>query len=740
MPEETVQRNIGGVADTGEVIAHDLSGLYHAVAGLLNGHAEIGGLVVGGELDDLVWILDLGLHLLTAELIVLGCGHLRNKVAAQRQRIGSGDAACIGHNIAHDLTGTGLRDLKHRAFQSRAGALASDEVIVSTILADLDLTGYSAVLPFDLRALTRLNIDGFVLLIADVALGRLQFTDIVLAGSQLVINVDVAILIRRILANGILACIVQDELDTIDTLAGSRIDLMDHNRRHALIGDLHRGGLTVLDADIDGRGIQLVALGCLQLGDGIPSILRIGDADDTVAVSRVGAKDLAVDLPNLEFDTLDACAGILIRFDDLETTSRSVIEGQRLKIIGIDYDGLGSGLFIDHIAGDGLRLCDDQRANDAADQDLTVFVRPIDPVGRQLATFIRHIAAIGVSHTELNACQRLASNTVQFHNAQAAERLIAELHRHDLVGAHFDGLWRVVQDIAGFCTHFLDDQCSVGIKAIDQNGADAIGYILTVSVAHDGAVGLCDHEFHIGQRLAGNCINLFNQDTTLGLIPEGDGDDILFVATQIYRLNIVFAQHIAVWCGDLLNDIGASLQTCEDESAVGRSLTLSDDCASSTGGAAKEPHAEPCTLKRITGAGVYLLDDDGAQGGVLKSDDLAAPRFHIDLLGSGIFDGIARSRLQLGDGVPAVIQLIDEELTVLIRVVGTKITNLTGRGLIGTESNIELRTLNGIAGNAVDLIDCQGGLGIVLELDGASPVGKQRDHLMCFVEQIAIGY
>ena len=515
---------------------------------------------------------------------------------------------------------------------------------------------------------------------------------------------------------------------------------MDHNRRHALIGDLHRGGLTVLDADIDGRGIQLVALGCLQLGDGIPSILRIGDADDTVAVSRVGAKDLAVDLPNLEFDTLDACAGILIRFDDLETTSRSVIEGQRLKIIGIDYDGLGSGLFIDHIAGDGLRLCDDQRANDAADQDLTVFVRPIDPVGRQLATFIRHIAAIGVSHTELNACQRLASNTVQFHNAQAAERLIAELHRHNLVGAHFDGLWRVVQDIAGFCTHFLDDQCSVGIKAIDQNGADAIGYILTVSVAHDGAVGLCDHEFHIGQRLAGNCINLFNQDTTLGLIPEGDGDDILFVATQIYRLNIVFAQHIAVWCGDLLNDIGASLQTCEDESAVGRSLTLSDDCASSTGGAAKEPHAEPCTLKRITGAGVYLLDDDGAQGGVLKSDDLAAPRFHIDLLGSGIFDGIARSRLQLGDGVPAVIQLIDEELTVLIRVVGTKITNLTGRGLIGTESNIELRTLNGIAGNAVDLIDCQGGLGIVLELDGASPVGKQRDHLMCFVEQIAIGY
>ena len=29
---------------------------------------------------------------------------------------------------------------------------------------------------------------------------------------------------------------------------------------------------------------------------------------------------------------------------------------------------------------------------------------------------------------------------------------------------------------------------------------------------------------------------------------------------------------------------------------------------------------------------------------------------------------------------------------------------------------------------------------VVLELDGASPVGKQRDHLMCFVEQIAIGY
>lgn len=114
------------------------------------------------------------------------------------------------------------------------------------------------------------------------------------------------------------------------------------------------------------------------------------NADDTIAVSSVSAQDLAVDLPHLEFDALDSRTSIFIGFDDLETASGSVVKSQRLKVIGIDYDSLTSCLLVDHIAGDGLRLRDDLRANNSADQDLTILVRPVDPVGRQLTALVRH--------------------------------------------------------------------------------------------------------------------------------------------------------------------------------------------------------------------------------------------------------------------------------------------------------------------------------------------------------------
>ena len=239
MPEEVVERDIGGIGNTGEVIAHGLTGLHFIVAVLLDGHAQVRRLIVSGEFDDLTGILDLSFHLLATQLIIFRCGHLRHEVAAKRQGAGSGNATRVCHDIAHDLTGTGLRDLKHSAFQRGASKLTCDGVVFRAILPDLDLTRHSTILPLDLCAFTTFDIDGFVLLIADVALGRLQFTDIVLAGSQFVINVDVAILIRRILANGILACIVQDELDTIDTLAGSRMIstvVVSPSLTHALTG------------------------------------------------------------------------------------------------------------------------------------------------------------------------------------------------------------------------------------------------------------------------------------------------------------------------------------------------------------------------------------------------------------------------------------------------------------------------------------------------------------------------
>lgn len=51
------------------------------------------------------------------------------------------------------------------------------------------------------------------------------------------------------------------------------------------------------------------------------------------------------------------------------------------------------------------------------------------------------------------------------------------------------------------------------------------------------------------------------------------------------------------------------------------------------------------------------------------------------------------------------------ELAILVGVVGAQIPDLTGAGLVGSEGDAEFGTLDGVAGDAVDLIDCQGRLG-----------------------------
>ena len=80
------------------------------------------------------------------------------------------------------------------------------------------------------------------------------------------------------------------------------------------------------------------------------------------------------------------------------------------------------------------------------------------------------------------------------------------------------------------------------------------------------------------------------------------------------------------------------------------------------------------------------------------------------------------------------------KLAILIGVVGAQIPDLTGAGLVGSEGDAEFGTLDGVAGDAVDLIDRQGRLGIVLELDGSHPVREQRDQLMLLVEQVVVRY
>lgn len=105
-----------------------------------------------------------------------------------------------------------------------------------------------------------------------------------------------------------------------------RIDLMDHDGAHPLIGDLQRSRFSILHADLLWIGIQRVTIRCLPLNDCVPAALCIGDMDNAVAVSGVGAQDLTVHLPDFELDALNALACIFILLNNLQSTCGRIVE------------------------------------------------------------------------------------------------------------------------------------------------------------------------------------------------------------------------------------------------------------------------------------------------------------------------------------------------------------------------------------------------------------------------------
>ena len=145
---------------------------------------------------------------------------------------------------------------------------------------------------------------------------------------RLIINVDVAVLIRCVLADRVLPRIIEHELDTINACTSRCIDLVDHDRGHALVGDLYRRSLAILDACIDGRSIECVSVFRLALNDGVPATLCVGDADDAVAVGGIGTEDFTIDFANLELDATEPLSGVLIGLDNLQSASRDVIRSE----------------------------------------------------------------------------------------------------------------------------------------------------------------------------------------------------------------------------------------------------------------------------------------------------------------------------------------------------------------------------------------------------------------------------
>ena len=734
VPVEGLQRHIAGVRHR-NVITHLAADHDLGIAPLGDGHAQRRGLVVGGELDDLACIFQRHIMDGGIQLPVRRSLDFTNLVAGQRKCLTGCDTPGIGGDVIHDLAAAGIDDLKDRTCQRRAGCSARDLVILGSILVNLDLAGDGFVLPFDFDSLASSDIDRLHLGVHIVAL-ILQFTNIVAAGLGQASDIHPAVLVRFILADGVLITVVEQEGHAIDALARGAVDLMDQNAGQGLILNGERGGLAILHLEIMRRVVQFKSIRIFDFNGIIAAIFQ-REEGTAILIGGHGIHKTVICTADLELHIGDALGLFVgIDFDDLNAADGIVIEIQALRVVGVHNHSLGAGLGVDAVIRQRILFRHDQCADYIGEDDLPVGIGHIGALSGELAALGIHIGAIGIGDFELNALQGLAGDGIQFVDDQVALGLVSELQCDGLACSDACGLRCIVQNVAAILgARLFYDQRGAGIDTFNQEGTCAVGGELAIGIAHHSAVRSGDEEFHIRQRLAAHTVDLFDQQSALGRVAEVQLYHILILAADIGGLGRS-VNDVAAVAGQFFHDIGAFVETSNGETAVGRSLISADDRTACAGGASQILHLEDGVLHGLSGDGIKLKDHQGAQRGVLEGYGLALAGLDEHFLRGGIFDPVAGHRFQFGDFVPAILQIGDLELAVLVGIEIAKIIDLTALGFVAGVNHLELCALQRLARHAADFIDGQAGLLMVFEIYRMITVGIEGHQLTGSVQQI----
>ena len=231
MPEEVVQRNIRVICNVREVIPHIRAGVYRVVAGLFNGGLDVCRVVVHLDLHHVALYLELNLYLLVVPLEKPRRLLLLHIVASQRERVGGGNPSGIrGHGI-HHTAGIGIGDFKHRALEQAALGLVGYGVVLRGFLDHLDLAENRGVLDDKLGRLPAADAERAHSIVQHIALRGGDLLDLeldfALAVCQQVVQFDVAVLIRTVLADEVVVLILDKEPNAVNTLACHCIDLFN---------------------------------------------------------------------------------------------------------------------------------------------------------------------------------------------------------------------------------------------------------------------------------------------------------------------------------------------------------------------------------------------------------------------------------------------------------------------------------------------------------------------------------
>ena len=344
--------------------------------------------------------------------------------------------------------------------------------------------------------------------------------------------------LRRLNFKGVVAASVQVDMDTAilagcDSLHQSAVHLPDLKGSAGdapggvALGNLDKlqpalalieegEGLSNAALDKDGlrRGVQHIAADSLDLlgGDGGAGN-QIGEDNSAIAVCHILAVVRPYHLPGAVSDeeghALDGVGGAVHILLDGEGLLGGIVEGEGLRVLGVDLHRLRLGRRVDGVALNGAGFLHHDGAGHAGNVNLAVGVGDIQTVGGQVPVGVVHIPAPGVGQLKFHTGQRFAGGLVQLADDKLPGPLVPEgeggsaLTRFDLHG--FRG---AVQHEALHRLDLLGGDGAAGFQPLNDDLALGIGVEGAIAGADRGAIPIHHFEAHTGQRLVGGALNV----------------------------------------------------------------------------------------------------------------------------------------------------------------------------------------------------------------------------------------
>ena len=259
-PVEALEGSGGVIADAADGPAHDVVIHRLRVTGLLDGDAGRDNGVGHIQLNDLSGKLDVSGEHGGIQTVVRGGLNFLHGIDTERELLGRADAVLVGLELIHDVILLVI-DSEDSAGEGSASRKTIDGTVALRGLDDLNLTKFGSVLPLNHSSIASQNREALDLVIEDVALGCHDFADVILAVLNGLVQVDIALVVRLVFADGGHGAVVHDELNALDTLAGHGVDFVDKHGCGGGVLKLEGLGLALLHFDFLRSGVEQVALG-----------------------------------------------------------------------------------------------------------------------------------------------------------------------------------------------------------------------------------------------------------------------------------------------------------------------------------------------------------------------------------------------------------------------------------------------------------------------------------------------